>query len=41
MKTHTKVDASVTLSEDDIDRLLEEGEVEEDGITISFFGNYK
>lgn len=38
MQTHTSADVSVTLSDADIERLLEEGEIEEDGITIQFYG---
>lgn len=38
MQTHTKADVSVTLSDTDLERLLENGEIEENGITIQYFG---
>jgi len=39
MKSHTQAEVTVSLSETDIERLLEEGELSEEGVTIRFFGS--
>lgn len=39
MKSHTQAEVTISLSETDIERLLEDGELSEDGVTIEFFGS--
>lgn len=39
MQSHAQTEVTVSLSEADLEQLLEEGELCEDGVTIEFFGS--
>jgi len=39
MKSYTETEVTVSLSEADIVRLVEDGQLEEDGVTIEFFSS--
>lgn len=37
MKSHAKTNVTISLNEDDVERLLEDGEIRDDGVTIELY----